>query len=188
MYEGVDTVVLYEELAYEDLLSIRWTPLSGAPDPVMLASAAESNLKLLQAAAALQEHGQPEKQDESPHHADIVRLDMKINLLLELVGHILAANQPRPETSTMRFNARGAVWRHKANMPAVGDMGVLEIYLRECIVEPLRLTGQVTGVSPDGKVKVKFIPPGQAISDLIEKLAFRRHRRQVAVARNPKKQ
>jgi hypothetical protein len=38
-------------------------------------------------------------------------------------------------------------------------------------------------VSPDGQVKVKFMPLGEAVADLIEKLAFRRHRRQVAGSR-----
>lgn len=188
MYEGVDTIVLYEELAYEDVLPARWTSLPEPFDPVLLASSSERNLKLLQAMAALEEHGPPEKPDEhAPHHADIVRLDMKINLLLDLVGQILVANQQRPPTLALRFNARGAVWR--ADPPlASGAQGSLEIYLRECIVQPLRLFGQITQVGVDGKVKAKFIHPGDAVADLIEKLAFRRHRRQVAGARHPKRQ
>jgi hypothetical protein len=32
---------------------------------------------------------------------------------------------------------------------------------------------------------VRFLPPGEAVSDLLEKLAFRRHRRQVAGSRQP---
>lgn len=188
MYEGLDTVVLYNELAYEDLLPLRWSPLAqNQVDSVFLASCAERNLKLLQAIAALEEHGQPEKTDEhAPYHADIVRLDMKINLLLELVGQILAANQARPEKCSVRFNAHGAAWRHFEPAPAVGGSGVLEIYLRDSIVEPLRLVGQISAVQ-DGLAKANFLNPGEAVANLIEKLAFRRHRRQVAGARQPKK-
>lgn len=187
MYEGLDTIVLYEELAYEDLMPVRWSPLAEEIDPVFVSSCAERNLKLLLAAAALEEHGQPEKQDEhAPHHADIVRLDMKVNLLLELVGQILVANQPRPPLVAVRFNARGAAWRSAAPVPAIGSNGVLEVYLRECIVEPLRLIGRIANVA-DGKVRAKFIHPGDAVADHIEKLAFRRHRRQVAGVRNPKR-
>ena len=187
MYEGLDTVVLYEELAYEDLLPAVWKPLPDEVDRVFVASCNERNQKLLLAAAALEEHGQPEKQDEhAPHHADIVRLDMKINLLLELVGQLYAANQTRPAPIAVRFNARGAAWKQTEPLPTIGTNGVLEIYLSECVVEPLRLIGRVANVA-DGKVRAKFINPGDAVSNLIEKLAFRRHRRQVAGVRNPKR-
>lgn len=188
MYEGLDTVVLYNELAYEDLLPLRWSSLADNQiDSAFLAGCAERNLKLLQAIAALEEHGQPEKADEhAPYHADIVRLDMKINLLLDLVGQLLAANQPRPEKTSVRFNAHGAVWRCSEPVPAVGSSGVLEIYLRESIIEPLRLVGQISAVG-DGKAKAGFLHPGDAVANLIEKLAFRRHRRQVAGVRQPKR-
>jgi len=61
------------------------------------------------------------------------------------------------------------------------------VYLRDCVAEPLRMVGRITSVSPDGRIKVRFIPPGEHIADLLEKLAFRRHRRQVAGAKHPKK-
>jgi hypothetical protein len=51
------------------------------------------------------------------------------------------------------------------------------------MVEPLRLTGRVASVTAEAKVQVKFDNCGEAVADLIEKLAFRRHRRQVAGAR-----
>jgi len=184
MYEGVDTVVLFEELAYEDMLPLAWRPASTPPGDLVKRSFVERNVKLLQACAALEEHGQPEKLDErAPYHADIIRLDMKVNLLLELVGQILIASRPRPEALPVRFNALGAVWQHKGVMPEEGEHGVLELYLREFVVEPLRLSGRVAAVTGAGQVKVKFDNPGEAVADLIEKLAFRRHRRQIAGAR-----
>jgi hypothetical protein len=64
---------------------------------------------------------------------------------------------------------------------------VAEIYLHECLAQPLRLPGRVTNVTPDGHIKVRFAPVGEAVADLIEKLAFRRHRRQVAGSRQPRR-
>lgn len=184
MYEGIDTIVLFEELAYEDMLPLEWRVAPAPVSDLVRRSFVERNLKLLQACAALEEHGQPEKLDErSPYHADIIRLDMKVNLLLDLVGQILIASHPRPETMPVRFNALGATWQHKGTLPAEGGNGVLELHLREFIVEPLRLSGRVVGVGSDGRIKVKFDNPGEAVADLIEKLAFRRHRRQIAGAR-----
>ena len=82
MYEGLDTVILYEELTYEDVLPVAWRPLPEPFDPAIVGSFADRNLRVLQAVAALDEHGQIDKPDDnSPHSADILRLEMKVNLL-----------------------------------------------------------------------------------------------------------
>jgi hypothetical protein len=139
---------------------------------------------VLQAISALEEHGPTEKPDEnSPHAADLMRMDLKINLLLDLVGQLLAASRPRPPARPIRFNALGAAWSAVQPFPEIGSQGVLEVYLRECIAEPLHLFGRVAAVGADGRVKVRFVAPGEHIADLIEKLAFRKHRRQIAGVR-----
>ena len=188
MYEGTDTIVLYDELAYEDVLPLAWRRLPEPFDPAIIGSFAERNLRVLQAMTALEEHGQIEKADEKlPHAADIQRLELKVNLLLDMMGALLIASRPRPPAAPVRFNTLGAVWQAKAPFPEPGHQGVLEIYLRDCIAEPLRFVGRIGTVGTDGKVKLKIIPPGENIADLMEKLAFRRHRRQVAGAKHPKK-
>jgi hypothetical protein len=188
MYEGIDTVVLYEELAYEDVVPVAWRRLPEPFDPALVGSFADRNLRVLQALTALEEHGPIEKSDENlPYAADLQRMELKVNLLLDMMGQLLTASQPRPRPSAVRFNALGGVWQASAPLPDLGSQGVLEIYLRNCIAEPLRLVGRIASVSPDGRVKVRFIPPGEHIADLLEKLAFRKHRRQVAGARQPKR-
>ncbi|HKE94574.1 MAG TPA: PilZ domain-containing protein [Povalibacter sp.] len=188
MYEGLDTIVLYEELAYEDVVPVAWRPLPEPFNPAVVGSYADRNLRTLQALAALEEHGQSEKPDEnSPHAADIARLDMKVNLLLDMMGQLLVASQPRPRPTSIRFNALGAVWQGIAPYPALGNQGVLEVYLRDCIADPLRLVGRIASIGPDGRIKARFVPPGEHIADLMEKLAFRKHRRQVAGAKQPRK-
>lgn len=184
MYEGTDTVILYEELAYEDVLPLFWRPHEGPLDPVVVTSFSERNLHVLQACAAIEEHGQQEKNDDtSPVANEILRLDLKVNLLLDLVGQLVIANHPRPAAVPVRFNALGATWKVSGPAPQPGGEGVLEIYLRDSLPQPLRLLGRITASEPDGKVKARFIPPSETISDLIEKLAFRRHRRQIAGTR-----
>jgi hypothetical protein len=188
MYEGVDTVVLYDELAYEDVLPVAWKPLLEPPDNIAIASITDRNVKLLQACAAIEEHGPIEKQDkESPNAADLLRLEVKMNLLLDLVGQILVANQPRPRPVSVRFNALGGIWKAVGTQPVMGTQGMLEIYLRDCLATPLSLLARITSITPDGQVKARFVPPGEQIADLIEKLAFRRHRRQVAGVRQPRR-
>jgi hypothetical protein len=167
---------------------VAWRPLPEPFDPAIVGSFADRNLRVLQAVGALDEHGQIDKPDENaPHAADIVRLEMKMNLLLDMVGALLIASRPRPKPAAVRFNALGGVFQGMTPFPPLGNQGVLEVYLRDCVADPLRLFGRIASVSPDGKVKVRFVPPGENISDLLEKLAFRKHRRQVAGVRQPKK-
>jgi len=188
MYEGIDTIVLYEELAYEDVLPVVWRQLPEPFDAGILASYAERNLRVLQSLGALEEQGQIEKTDDhSAHAADIARLDLKVNLLLDMVGQLLLANRPRPKPISIRFNALGAVWHAVSPHPEMGSHGVLEIFLRDCIAEPLRLVGRIASVGPDGRVKARIVPPGENIADLMEKLSFRKHRRQIAGGKSPRK-
>ena len=185
MFDGADTVILYEELAYQDVLPVLWRTLPGSVDPAVAANFNERNVRVLQACAAIEEHNTADPQDElSP---ELQRLDFKINLLVDLVGQLLVANRPRPQPVAIRFNALGAMWRGNAPLPEAGAQGVAEIYLRDFLADPLRLIGRITNVSPDGQVKARFAPVGETIADLIEKLTFRRHRRQVAESRQPRR-
>jgi hypothetical protein len=187
MYEGVDTVVLHNELAYEDTLPVGWRALLKPLDMVAVSVLTERNVRTLQVCATIEEQGPVEKaEDKSLHSTDLLRLEVKMNLVLELMGQLLAAQQPRPRPVSLRFNALGAVWRSAAP-PKVGDQGLLDIYLRECLALPLTLIANVTHVTNDGQVRVAFTPPGEATADLIEKLAFRRHRRHVAGVRQPRR-
>jgi hypothetical protein len=184
MFDGADTVVLYEELAFQDVLPVLWRASPAQLDADTAASVAERNLQVLQAWDAMGEHGPVEKPDEnSPYAADLMRIERKMNLLLDLVGQILAANRPRPAPTFVRFNALGAVWRGTPPLPEAGAQGILEVHLHDCLAQPLRLPGRVTNVTPDGNVKARFSPMGETVADLIEKMAFRRHRRQVAGTR-----
>jgi Atypical PilZ domain, cyclic di-GMP receptor len=187
MYEGVDTVVLQNELAYQDLLPVGWRPLKMPPDLATVTSMADSNVRLLHVCAVLEEQGAVEKKDDkSPHSADIMRMEVKMNLLLELMGQLLAASQLRPPATVIRFNALGAVWNSTAPM-RVGEQGLLDIYLRDSLPRPLTLIATITQVRTDGQVRAAFSPPGETAADLIEKLAFQRHRRQVAGVRQPRR-
>jgi len=143
----------------------------------------ERNLRVLQACDALEEHGQVDKSDdESPHSADLMRLDFKLNLLLDLAGQLLVNSQPRLQPVPIRFNAMGASWKCD-DPPATGTHGVLEITLRNLIVQPLNLPAEVVAGAADGEAKVRFLWLGETVADHIEKLVFRRHRRKIAGSR-----
>jgi Atypical PilZ domain, cyclic di-GMP receptor len=183
MYDGKDTIVIFDKLAYEDLLPVRWHPYPQAVDDVTAQHFAERNLRVLQACDALEEHGQLDKSDEeSPHSADLRRLDFKLNLLLDLAGQLLAQSHPRLRPFTIRFNAMGASFTYDEGLHE-GAYGVLELKLRDIVVQPLNLPAQVVAGAPPGQTRVRFLSLGEVVADHIEKLVVRRHRRKIAGAR-----
>ena len=66
---------------------------------------------------------------------------------------------------------------------AVGSHGILEISLRELIMQPLNLPAEVVSGGTPGESRVRFLWLGETVADHIEKLVFRRHRRKIAGAR-----
>jgi hypothetical protein len=188
MLDPGDTITLSEELAYADVLPIAFRPLDAAPDVERLANWSERNLRLLQTSAALEERGAWEKADEeSPNTAELARMDLKLNLLLEIVGHLLAASHPRPAACALRFNASGVEWEAAGAPPRDGCHGVVELHLQECLLQPLMFTGRVTPAAINGHTHVQFDAVPDAVADHIKKLVFRRHRRQVAGARQARR-
>ena len=138
--------------------------------------------------AALDEHGHHEKSsDDSPHAADLLRIDLKVNLLLDLVGALLAATQSRPSPVPARFNPHGIVWEASGEVPPAGAYGLVEIHLRDCLVQPLALAGTVADEPAEHHVHVRFDPLPEPVADQLERLVFRRHRRQVAGGRTQRR-
>ena len=188
MYDGTDTVILYDELAYEDLLPVSWVPSLAPLDANAAARFDEPNLRVLQACAALEEQPavpRDKLDDGSPLGAELARLDFKLTLLLDLVVHIASRDLRRPEPVPVRFNAIGATVAAGAFTAEPGASGVAHLFLRNALPQPLSLPARV--VAADSRqIKLRFLPLSEPVADLIEKLAFRRHRRHVAGARKTK--
>jgi hypothetical protein len=188
MTDLTDTAILYDELAYDDVIPLMWQSLDARVDAVVAASFEDANLNLLHACSAMDEpHSlSREKQDESPLlAAELARLDFKLTLLLDLVAQLASRDLQRPAPTRVRFNALGATFL-PARPLEVGTEGVLHLYLRPMLPRPLSFPSRVAGFDPEGRTRVRFHPLSDPVADLIEKLAFRRHRRHVAESRRPR--
>lgn len=182
MFEGVDTVVLRNELAYHDTLPVRWEPLDRPPDQFRLGTLEEANIMLLQACVAVEERPLRDQGEElHPLASELARLDFKLNLLLQMVG-TLVNQAPSIEAVPVQFNALGASWQARGAPPRVGAQGLLHIRLRGALVQTLDLYGEITDCEA-GAVSAKFLQMPPPAAELIQQLCFLRHRKQVAGSR-----
>ena len=182
VYEGVDTVVLYDELAYHDVLPVQWKLLPRPLDRFELIGLDESNLLLLQACIAVEEHPERDKnEDLGPLAGELARLDFKLNLVLQLLAKLVSQDRISSPT-TIQFNALGASWTALGPTPVIGDRGLLRVQLRSSLPQPLELPAEVSAVN-GATVRVKFPELSEGTAELIQKLAFLPHRRHIADAR-----
>ncbi len=172
---------LAQGLIYEDTLPLTWRRLESAPGETQLARLNDSNEAFLRALSALEEHhpGHAELEDRFPIiRQELERLDLKLNLLMELVGHVLSRQMMLPEPLPVRVGAGGIQWRSGV-LPERGARVYVELYLRPRYPRPLELVGEVTECS-DNQVKLAFVGMSEAVQDWLEKLIFRHHRRRIA--------
>lgn len=183
MTEGVDTVVLHNELAFHGEYPLEWRPLAAAPDAGMLDALDMANAQLLQACIAAEEPPPVrDKNDELlPLAQELARLDAKLNLALQMLATLVAQNH-HEQKQPVRFNATGANWTSLGAPPPAGALGVLRIRLQAAIPQCLELAARVSEV--DGaEVSLQYLRLSEQAAELMQRLCFLRHRKQVAGAR-----
>ena len=183
MTEGIDTVVLHNELAFHGDYPLEWLPQAGPHDPHTLESLDAANIALLHACIASEEQPVRDKNDELlPLAGELARLDYKINLALQMLAALVARDAPPMRSLPVRFNALGATWTAAAPQPAVGEYGTLRIRLQASLPQCLELAAQVDEV--DGaETGVHYLRVSELCGEQMQRLCFLRHRKQVAGAR-----
>jgi hypothetical protein len=183
MFEGVDTVVLHNELAYHDVLPVAWEPVDRPPDAFRLAGLEEANVLLLRACVAVEEYPARDKhEDLHPLAHELARLDFKLNLVLHLLATLVDRDSPGNPVP-VQFNALGASWKAADKPPALRSRGLLRIRLRGSLPQSLALYAEITE-NQGGGMSANFLGMTPTVAELIQQLCFLKHRKQVAVTRN----
>ena len=183
MYEGIDTVVLHDELAFHDQLPVAWQECATtAFDSFTLTGLDESNIALLHACVSADEQPVRDKHEELlPLANELARLDYKLNLVLQLLGSLVPKAEPTARCE-VRFNTLGASWHEQGITPKPGASGILRIQLRSALPEVLCFACEVTAVS-GSEVSVRYLQLSERCAELIQRLCFLRHRKDVVDAR-----
>ena len=176
----------FQGLYYESNIPLVWRVLKSLPGDNALVTINEDNSRFLKALAALSEAAPESAEELVQTAAELQRIDLKLNLLLEIVGQLLANQLTLPEPTQVRLGHVGIEWLAQ-ECPPPGAQLCLEVYLRTDLPSPLKFHGVAVSVDPesgsgstDKRVQVRFVGLSTALQDDLEKFIFRRHRRSIA--------
>jgi hypothetical protein len=177
---------LGDGLVFEEALPVVWTagPLA---EGLALARLNSDNHQLLGAESSLDEVRVHEAlKDESPALVhELQRLEYKVNILLRLTAELALRNSGLPPAERVRLTPRALEW-FGDQTPAVGSTGLLAVYINPALPQPVKIPCVVAGERVQDElraVQMRFSGLSEAVTEQLEKLIFRHHRRLVAGAR-----
>lgn len=170
--EGLD-----QRFNLEGRLPAAWRPaLSFSANE--LASFNDNNLTLFNALSLMDMSHTTESEDNSSLHADFVRLETKLGLMMSMLSRLMAQHQLVPSLAQVTIADRYARWHQDAPWQ-VGDVGVLELYIDVTVAVPLQLPAKINA---EGEAIYEGL--STACLNGLEKFLFRQHRRSIADARS----
>lgn len=176
----------HERLACEDILPLSWEPYLQPVGPASLIYLNENNLNVLHAVAAIEERLVEPLEEYGPLGQELMRLDAKLSLLLNVVGRQIVQSKELPRRVPIRFNAWGVSWEATDNVLVMGEEGVVSLHLHSFPAMPLLLAGRVVDTSVNDKggtvTTVTFFDLAEPVKEVMERMIFRYHRRYVAGA------
>jgi hypothetical protein len=173
----------FEGVSLYERLSLQWTPAE-LGDAAELDHANHEAARALQALAVFEEMPRESAVDATHANQDILHLQTKVDVLLSLVGRLLATQTGAPAPHSIVLRAAGCEWSGPAaaNLKP-GDSGYISIYAHPTLPLALRLPARIVSTAERAGARwviTRFEHLVPAVSSGLAKLVFRRHRRQIA--------
>lgn len=176
----------FSGLALQDQVPARWEPGS-LDDPLALDRQHQETARALQALALFEEQPRELTADPNAGNPELARLEAKVEVLLSLLSRMISDAQGLPPPHAVILRAGSLEWSGpECRRSRPGDTGVVVLYPNPVWPLPLRLPARVVGQSEraGGQWQLLRLEQQAPIVQVgLEKLVFRRHRRQVALAR-----
>ena len=166
-------------VVYSGSLPLSLELLADAPKEHDILRANEGNEVLLRSVTVLEEHVDIDENDEIAQ--ELRRQDMKLNLILDMLGTLLMQQQVIPPPREIQLSA-GGVRLPEVKLPGNRHCRIL-LYIEPAIPKPLTLFGECHPSTQAGMVDIIFKGVSQTVTDNLDKFIFRHHRRRIAQAR-----
>lgn len=176
-------------LCYQDLIPVEWELLQHPLDAAQRQRHQHDNAVLLQGVLMVDEQPVIEHDEElSALGHELQRIDHKLNLVLELLSQTLRSWRNLPDPVAVRITSAGVQWEG-AEGPPEGSAVLLKLYMSPVVPNPFIVGGSVRPKLSRGDSawnEVHFEQLDAQVLDLLEKVVFRQHRRQIARQRSRK--
>jgi len=178
--ESIDT-----RPVYEDRLPLAWNIPDSKPDSAELLAIHNSNEEILKVISSLDEANLESDDPQDVHAQQLMRLDAKVNFLMDMVGQLLLNNLTVPAPIKMSLSADGVQWTD-THAPDINAYLHVQLYLKMKYPKPVILpvlVRSVDKVEEGYRVITEFESLSAGAEEWIEKLIFRHHRRAIALSR-----
>lgn len=169
-----------EGLLLEDSMPVSLEAIESWPEDGQLLLCNDANEWFLRASLAL--HDSPEADEHDEVRMELRRMDLKLRLLMDMVGELLQRQLQIPAPKPVKLTPLGITVQADGSH-APGDRLALALYINPLLPRALRLFGSVERVEEGGRLSIRFHGLSQGAQDWLEKLIFRHHRRTVALGR-----
>lgn len=177
-------------LSFSDEVSLCWRRVEQPPDEARLATVNESNESFLRAVSVIGAFPGEFSEEEVAASQEVARLDLKINLLLELVSQLIYQQVDMPPRRRVTISTTEIAWQDDAP-PAPGETLFVQVYIEHGTPKPLSFYGTVIP-EPDGATQgythARFLGLSPSAQSWLDKLIFRHHRREIAFRRRHQKE
>ncbi|MEJ1354696.1 MAG: PilZ domain-containing protein [Candidatus Sedimenticola sp. (ex Thyasira tokunagai)] len=175
-------------LLYQAILPLRWEGASDGVTEQQLVAAEDHNERMLQALITLQERHLESQEEEQENAPELARIEAKLDMLMELVSQLKPQREQEEGRFSLKLGSRGISWQGCLSPLPQKDQSLwLYLQLDERLPKPLQLFGYVVTVEDvvgGHSITLVFEDLGQRVMDLLGKLIFRQHRREVALKRS----
>lgn len=176
----------FDGLALHDFLPLAWEP-SVLLDPAEIEYCNQETARALQALALFEEAPKEPTVEVNPKGQELQHLEAKVDVLISLVTRLASQQQGLPARHSAVLRAESLEWTGPCGHDLrTGDSGVIVLYPNPLLPMPFRLAARIVG-SIERSGATWRIAGFESLSSQVmvglEKLVFRRHRRQVALSR-----
>lgn len=171
-----------EGLLLDGALPVSLQRVDNFPEDSELAHINDKNESFLRVSLSPLEPPELDEYDEIS--LELRRQDLKINLLLDMVGELLAQQNKLPEATALKLTAQSLECCINLGDFKPGEKLTIALYISPPTPRALKLYGEVIENEDDGDacIAIKFFGINQSVQDWLEKFIFRNHRRIVAQA------
>lgn len=177
-------------LFYEDRLPIKVECYNSEPPAGELLRVGQLNDEVLRSIMSLDEAVAAEKGDDKERQSELQRLEVKVNLMLDMLSELYAQSIEFPDLAPVKIGASQAYWLAGDSEAQSMELGAnigLHVYLTRRYPRPLVLMGQVKqriqSELGEAWIELQLLPMPQQTQNSLERFVFRQHRRLVAFSR-----